>query len=163
MKQTSKIKVWLCLFIAGLLISGLTAFPLEWELEILDTYLGVGSSVESTFPDLAAWITKVHQGLRETNGKYPFIAYGTDCLAFAHIVIAILFIGPLKDPVKNIWVIEFGIIACILIIPLALLCGHFRGIPVFWQVIDCSFGVFGVIPLLIVRRLVKQIEDQQNQ
>ena len=29
------------------------------------------------------------------------IAYGTDWLAFAHITIAVAFLGPLKDPVRN--------------------------------------------------------------
>ncbi len=68
------------------------------------------------------------------------------------LVIAIAFVGPLRDPVRNIWVVEFGLIACVLILPLALVCGPWRGIPFFWQVIDCSFGVFGSVPLLLVRR-----------
>jgi hypothetical protein len=41
-------------------------------------------------------------------------------------VLAILFIGPLRDPVKNKWVIEFGVIACILIIPFAMIAGTFQ-------------------------------------
>jgi hypothetical protein len=32
------------------------------------------------------------------SGAYPFLAYGTDWLAFAHIVIAVFFIGPLVKP-----------------------------------------------------------------
>ncbi|MHC4498648.1 MAG: hypothetical protein ACYS21_05980, partial [Planctomycetota bacterium] len=59
---------------------------------------------------------------------------------------------------KNVWVIEFGIIACLLIIPVALIAGQIRGIPFFWRLIDCSFGVIGVIPLIICRRYIKQIE-----
>jgi hypothetical protein len=51
-------------------------------------------------------------GIRHTSKDYPFLFYGYDWLAFAHFVLAILFIGPLRDPVKNKWVIEFGIIAC---------------------------------------------------
>ena len=69
---------------------------------------------------------------------------GFDWLAFAHVVIAILFIGVLRDPVRNIWVVEFGMIACILILPFAFVMGHERGIPLWWQLIDCSFGVFGM-------------------
>ena len=86
------------------------------------------------------------------------MAYGTDWLAFAHIVIAVAFIGPLRDPVKNIWVIEFGIIACIMIFPLALIAGPIRGIPFYWRLIDCMFGAIGIVPLMIVHRLIKQIE-----
>jgi hypothetical protein len=33
---------------------------------------------------------------------HPWLAYGTDWLAFAHIVIAVFFIGPFVDPVQNI-------------------------------------------------------------
>ncbi|HSH39366.1 MAG TPA: hypothetical protein VK993_11325 [Chthoniobacterales bacterium] len=64
--------------------------------------------------------------------------YGTDWLAFGHIVIAIFFAGPLIDPVRNLWVIRAGQIACVLVIPLALVCGDIRGIPLWWRAIDCS-------------------------
>ena len=75
------------------------------------------------------------------------MAYGTDWLAFAHLVIAVAFIGPLLDPVRNRWVITFGMIACVMVLPLALICGPIRGIPLYWQLIECSLGVFGIIPL----------------
>ena len=86
-------------------------------------------------------------------------AYGTDWLAFAHLVIAVAFVGPLRDPVKNVWVVEWGMIACLSVIPLALICGPIRGIPFCWQIIDCSFGVVGVIPLAI-RKLVLSVGGQ---
>jgi hypothetical protein len=38
-------------------------------------------------------------------------------------------------------------IACVAIIPLAFICGPIRQIPFYWRLIDCSFGVFGIIPL----------------
>jgi hypothetical protein len=60
--------------------------------------------------------------------------------------------------VKNVWVIEFGMIACVLVIPLAMICGELRGIPVHWRLIDCAFGVFGIVPLWIARRYVKRLE-----
>ncbi len=158
MSHYKSIRIWLSLFIIGLVLSGITAFPLEWELGILNDTFGVGSPTEKIFPSMSSWITQVHHGLAQTYAQYPFIAYGTDWLAFAHIIIAILFIGPLMDPVKNIWVIDFGIISCLLIFPLACICGSIRGIPYFWQIIDCSFGVFGIIPLLIVRAKIKKIQ-----
>jgi hypothetical protein len=43
-------------------------------------------------------------------------------------------------------VIEFGVIACILIIPFAMIAGHFRGMPFWWRLIDCSFGIIGLVP-----------------
>jgi hypothetical protein len=90
------------------------------------------------------------------------LAYGYDWLAFAHFVLAILFIGPLKDPVRNKWVIEFGMIACVLIIPFAFIAGHFRGIPVGWRLIDCAFGVIGIIPLSICLSKIIMVEKEIN-
>jgi hypothetical protein len=49
------------------------------------------------------WLRRVHDGLAETDRKYPFLAYGPDWLAFPHLVIAIAFIGPLLDPVLQLW------------------------------------------------------------
>jgi hypothetical protein len=144
----------LIIVIVGLVISGVTAFPLETEIGWLDRQL----QSLSGFSDLKRWIHIVYIGLHETNVKYPFISYGSDWLAFAHLVIAIVFIGPLRDPVRNIWVIEFGIIASILIFPLAFIAGPLRGIPVFWSLIDCSFGVICGIFLWWVRGKIKKLE-----
>jgi hydrogenase/urease accessory protein HupE len=83
--------------------------------------------------------------------------YGTDWLAFAHIVIAIAFFGAIRDPVRNIWVVEFGMIACMLVVPLALIWGGVRSIPFFWRLIDCSFGVFGILPLWLARRNTRRL------
>ncbi len=153
-----RIRGLLVFFIIGLVISGLTAFPLVWEVGLLHRYLGEGSSLGDGWPALAAWITRVYHGLTETDARHPFILYGTDWLAFAHLTIAIAFWGPLKDPVRNVWVIEFGMIACLMILPLALVCGPVRGIPFYWQLVDCSFGVIGIIPLWLARREVKRLE-----
>jgi hypothetical protein len=111
---------------------------------------------------LLQWIERVNDALRDTNALYPFLAYGTDWLAFAHLAIAVAFIGPYIDPVRNKWVITFGLIACAGVIPLALIAGHFRGIPLPWRLIDCSFGVFGAVPLLNCRRSILVLEHQQD-
>jgi hypothetical protein len=103
------------------------------------------------FPAFSQWIVRINDALQNSYGQYPFLAYGTDWLAFGHVAIALAFIGPLRDPIKNIWVIEFGMIACTLIIPWALIFGMVRDIPFFWTLIDISFGVFGIIPLWLAR------------
>jgi hypothetical protein len=105
----------------------------------------------------------VYAAVKTTNEKYPYLSYGTDWLAFAHLVIAVVFIGPLKDPVKNIWVIEFGMIACLMVFPLAFIAGPIRGIPFYWQLIDCSFGVFGFILLYSCYKNIKQLETDVQQ
>jgi len=111
---------------------------------------------------LREWIFAVRDGITATNAKYPFIGYGTDWLAFGHFVIAIAFVGPLRDPTKNIWVVEFGMIACVLVVPFALVMGSIREIPFAWRLIDCSFGVLGIIPLLFCRRLIKQLANAKR-
>jgi hypothetical protein len=152
-----KIKRWIILFIVFLILSGITAFPLEWELSVLNNH-------SNYFHDfIQHWLPLVFQAIAETNAKYPFMAYGTDWLAFAHIVIATVFIGPLKDPVKNIWVIQFGMIACLMVFPLAFICGPIRGIPFYWQLIDCSFGILGIIPLYICYKNILKLEQLQQQ
>lgn len=151
---TRRIRLLLLFFIAGLVVSGVTAIPLETELDFLTQWTGNTSGT-------AHWLLKVRNALIETNARYPFVAYGTDWLAFAHVVIAIVFAGPLRDPVKNIWVVEFGMIACALVIPFALLMGGVRGIPFGWRLIDCSFGVFGILPLWLCRRLIKRLAEAE--
>ena len=153
-----RIRALLVFFILALTVSGLTAIPLQWELGILNRLAGPESAIGQILPRMAEWIGRVNEGVQTGYGQYPFLAYGTDWLAFAHVVIAIAFIGPLRDPLKNIWVIEFGMIACVLIIPWTILLGFLRGIPLFWMMIDMSFGVFGILPLWFVRRDIFVVE-----
>lgn len=151
-----QIRFLLLVFVTCLVFSGATAIPLETELRLLVQFAGVDSNAEHG--GFVGWLLKVRDALVATNTNYPFIAYGTDWLAFAHFVIAIAFIGPLRAPVKNVWVVEFGMIACALVVPFALVMGGVRGIPFGWRLIDCSFGIFGLIPLWFCRRLIKQLE-----
>jgi hypothetical protein len=155
------IRLWLGIFIVALVLSGLTAFPLQTELRWLDALLHQ-SWVEplAQSSGLLAWIERVHEALDTTDARFPFLAYGTDWLAFAHLAIAVAFFGPFVDPVRNKWVVTFGLIACAGVIPLALIAGQVRGIPLPWRLIDCSFGVLGCLPLLIVRRLICAMERE---
>ncbi|MER6477583.1 hypothetical protein [Streptomyces filamentosus] len=155
----TRIRAWLILFVVCLVLSGVTAFPLVTELRWLDSSLtGWAAPVADALPGLAEWIHRVAGGVEAAGEEAPYLLYGTDWLAFAHLVIAVAFLGPYRDPVRNVWVVEFGMIACAGIIPLALICGPIRDIPFWWSVIDMSFGVVGILPLLHVRRLVKRLE-----
>ncbi len=147
-----RVRFLLICFIMALIAAGLTAIPLRWELALLNRWFGTNSFLSQILPSMALWISRVNDSVQNGYGQFPLLAYGTDWLAFAHIAIAVAFIGPLRDPIKNIWVIEFSMIACILIIPWALIFGTVRDIPFFWTLIDISFGVFGMIPLWFVRR-----------
>jgi hypothetical protein len=152
-KQLRSIRRLLLLFILSLLVSGLTVFPMQWELEVL----------RRLFPDggIGYWLKKVEQGYTETARQHPFLFYGYDWLGFAHIVLALLFIGPYRDPIRNRWVIEFGLLACLLILPFAFICGTIRGIPALWQLIDCSFGIVGGAVLLPCYYRLRQLEEKR--
>lgn len=152
-----RIRALLMIMVVGLAISGVTAIPLVWEIDVLTRLIGPTTWMQSVWPAMAEWIGTVQQALHAAQNEYPLLLYGTDWLAFAHVVLAILFIGPLRDPVRNIWVIEFGLIACVLVIPTALVFGPLRGIPWFWVLLDCSFGVGGFIPLWLARRYTLQL------
>ncbi|MEO5917304.1 MAG: hypothetical protein ABIS50_23950 [Luteolibacter sp.] len=147
------------LFIIGLAISGLTAFPLLLELRLLGRLLDAApDSLPQDHGGLAFWIITVRNGLEATYAGYPWIAYGTDWLAFGHLVIAGFFVGPLINPLSSKSTLWTGIAACVAVIPLAMICGPLRGIPLYWRLIDCSFGVIGIIPLIYCLRLLKRIE-----
>ena len=155
-KLRKKIKILIILFIVGLVISGVTAFPIETELAFVNAQT-------SSFPDyFQNWINQVYLAVKSTNDNFPYLSYGTDWLAFAHIVIAVSFIGPLKDPIKNIWVIQYGMIACVMVFPLAFIAGPIRGIPFYWQLIDCSFGVFGFALLFYCYKSILRLEKLQS-
>ncbi|TCC90323.1 hypothetical protein EZ428_13685 [Pedobacter frigiditerrae] len=146
------LRVNIIVIIIGLAVSGITAFPIETELSYLVNHT-------NNLPiALQTWIKTVYTAVKDTNHNYPYLSYGTDWLAFAHIMLAILFIGPLKNPIKNKWVIQFGMICCISIIPLAFIAGSIRQIPFFWQLIDCSFGIIAIIPLGLCLLDIKKLE-----
>ncbi|AMR34652.1 hypothetical protein A0256_22575 [Mucilaginibacter sp. PAMC 26640] len=152
-KLSRRIKICIWVMIAGLFLSGATAFPIETELHWLVNH-------RSALPAyIQAWLATVYHAVKASNQAYPFLSYGTDWLAFAHIMLAILFVGPLRDPVRNIWVIQFGMIACALILPLTFIMGPIRGIPFFWNLVDSSFGVIGILPLYIAYRDIQKLED----
>jgi hypothetical protein len=126
----------------GLVVSGATAIPLQSELQLL---LRIGKSLfgadVARHVSVFTWIDRVYRALVETDAKYPFIAYGFDWLAFGHFCLALVYVGPWRDPVRNKWVLQFGMIACALVLPYAIIFGALRGIPFYWRLIDCSFGV----------------------
>jgi hypothetical protein len=136
----NSVRPLLLIFIVSLFISGLSAIPVHLELSMLQEFFLPTSPI-------GYWISEVHSAYNEVDASHPFLFYGYDWLAFAHFILAILFIGPYRDPVKNLWVIQVGIIACILVIPFAFIAGHFRGIPLGWRLIDCSFGIIGCLIL----------------
>lgn len=143
------IRISIVLFVFLLILSGLTAFPLRTEMEFLFKHK------DSFSPLFSGWIYQ----LKDVVDSTPDIAlYGTDWLAFAHIIISLFFIPVLIDPVKYKVNLKVGMVACLAVFPLAFICGPIRGIPFFHQLIDCSFGVGGILLLLFIYRKINQLE-----
>jgi len=148
----NEIRIVLLIFITALLFSGLTAFAVEPGLH-MTTLVFRGNN------DLSLWFRKCYYAVTVTNEQFPFLAYGTDWLAYSHILFAILFADLFRDPVRYIWLTRFGFIACLGIIPVAAVTGHIRNIPFFWQLIDMSFGIIGAIPLYMICRRTRLLES----
>ncbi|PCJ64647.1 MAG: hypothetical protein COA58_12985 [Bacteroidetes bacterium] len=141
---------------AGLFISGLTCFPILLEVQAGMRFYFAQGTAEPEF------VLQIFKGVTETHAQYPFLFYGTDWLGFAHILFAILFYGVFKDPIKNIWITQFGIIACYAIFPLALIMGPIRGIPFWWQVVDSSFGILGLMLLIPIYKMTLKLQNKTS-
>jgi hypothetical protein len=150
----------------GLVLSGLTAIPLQLEVDRLAHWTGAPEVVQHSNSisnaNWASWVVKVNSALVQITSRWPFLYYGTDWLAFGHFVIALAFVGALIDPVRNRWLFDFGIMACVLVIPYAFIFGAWRGIPFWWRLIDCSFGILGVIPLALCRRWTLRLDTTRS-
>jgi hypothetical protein len=149
----SRIRKWIAAFMILLALSGITAFPVYTELHFLLRH-------QNFVPDfMLPWLQIITDGIDVMVAKYPYLLYGYDWLAYSHIIIALFFIGVYRNPIQNAWVLRIGMVACLGIFILAAICGQIRGIPFFWTLIDCSFGIFGIIPLLIVQKQIHKLED----
>ncbi len=142
------IRKHLVLFMLILMLSGITAFPLKGEIDFMYEHI-------HSFPAMfSEWIITLYQNIHATP---DVMLYGTDWLAFAHIIIALFFIPVFLDPPKYKINIYVGICACVLVFPLAFVCGPVRNIPFFHQLIDCSFGLVGMLYLLFILKQINKL------
>lgn len=155
MNDLRYIRRWLAFFVIALVLSGLTALPLvtltAWLVDLTAPFGGA----------LHEWAAHAAAAVAHVDATFPILFYGTDWLAFAHVVIGVAFIGPWRDPVRNKWVIEWGLWCCALVLVLAFVWAPFRGIPFFWRCVDASFGVFGAVPLWLVLKRIQRLESTQ--
>ena len=64
-------------YIIALFFWGVTAFPLESELNILCQIMGISTDTSpDNYEGLKRWIATINEGLTNTNRDYPFMAYG---------------------------------------------------------------------------------------
>src|SRR6478609_7483213 len=109
LKIFTQIRILIVLFIIVLLLSGITVFPLQSELNFI-----INAHIFKEGSAIYLWLQKVLTGLKATHKEYPFLFYGFDWLAFAHIVI------------------------------------------------DCSFGIIGLVPLFIIRSKISKLKKYRK-
>ncbi|MBI5360025.1 MAG: hypothetical protein HZA48_05525 [Planctomycetes bacterium] len=154
-----RIRVILIIFIVLFFLSGMTVFPVEWEVKtVINTVWGDAPPGVGFLSPMHKKLIEIRDSFPVIRDKYEFGIYGLDWLGFAFITMSILFIGVLRDPVKNKWVIQFALLCCPLSIIFAAVFAPMRGMPWQWVLIDSSFGVFGAMPLIIILRDIKKIE-----
>lgn len=151
-KEKKQIKLLLAGYTIALIISGGTAMIIPEGIAWID------SIIPMSWTTIYRWIHLVYLQIQASP---KFLLYGYDWLAFAHYVIALSFYGVWRDPVRNKWVIEWAMFASLLIFPLAFIMGYVRGIPFWWQLIDCSFGVISLLPLIMIHRRIKVLEKAE--
>lgn len=154
--KMKRAKLMLFIVAFGLFISGVTVWPAIPELKLGNRILSLTG--ESTGA-LQQFVSRVIEGLEAVERDYPFLMYGYDWLAFAHICLAILFAGAIKDPVRNKWIVQCGLIMCFLIPFLAAICIPIREIPWFWFCIDFAFAPAAALPLWIALRDINHAEQ----
>jgi hypothetical protein len=151
---------WMLLLVAfGLFVSGVTVWPAVAELKAV-VWLIWGDSSPSG--ELHAFILKAIEGIEATDAQYPFMLYAHDWLAFAHIMLAILFAGAARDPVRNKWIVQCGLIMCVSIPILAGICISIRELPSWWFWIDFAFAPGAALPLWIAYRDIRAVEGSKT-
>jgi hypothetical protein len=139
----------------GLFLSGVTIWPAITELKTAVRLLWGDAPATG---ELHTFLLKAIEGLETANTRYPFMLYAHDWLAFAHIMLAVLFTGAIRDPVRNKWVPEAGLLMCLSVPVLAGICIPLRGLPIWWFWIDFAFAPGAALPLWIALRDVKRVE-----
>ena len=161
-RLTSRVRGWTLVLIGGLILSGATALPISTEVDAAANILGPDLNAGGRLPEfVASWLRTLQTGIHETSRRAPFMFYGTDWLAFGHFMIALAFVGALRDPVRNRWLYQFGMAACALVPLWALFFGHLRGIPPWWRAIDASFGIVAFIPAWLCHRWTRTLERER--
>ncbi|NQT37725.1 MAG: hypothetical protein HQ581_09565, partial [Planctomycetes bacterium] len=145
----------LAIVVFGLLVSGITVWPAVGELKMA---VGLVWGDAEPTGDLHRFVLRAVEGLETVEADYPFMLYAHDWLAFAHIVLAILFAGAIRDPVRNVWIVQCGLVICLLVPVLAGICIPIRGLPMVWFWIDCAFAPAAALPLWIALRDIRRAE-----
>ncbi len=149
----------LAIVVLGLVLSGATIWPMEWELSTLIALLW--GDAPATQGSVHAFLVRVLDSWRTVEQDSPFLLYGFDWLAFAHIMLAVLFAMTMRDPVRNIMVLRFGLVCCACVLVLAAVFIPLRGIPYAWMLVDMAFAPACALPLWLGLRDLQRLESQR--
>ena len=152
-------KIMLGIIVFGLLLSGVTVWPAVPELKAAVRVVWGDAAPGGT---LHGFVLRAIDGLETTRAAYPFMLYAHDWLAFAHIVLAILFAGAIRDPVRNVWIVQCGLVMCALVPVLAGICIPIRGIPAVWFLFDFAFAPAAALPLWIALKDIRRAERENG-
>ena len=158
-----KIRFYLILFLLAILFSLHTIIFVEAETKLFAKCFGHNTFMEKLCPCVAEWMEHLHLAVLQTYTSYPVIAYCMDWLSYACVVFAGFLLGAIKNPVRNVWIVQVFMVACILAFIFPFIAGPIRDVPIFWRFIDSSFGVVGFLFLLLPYRLIKKLETLVNQ
>ena len=139
----------------GLFVSGVTIWP--WDIE-LSFAISALQTIAGPEP-LIQLLQDIQQDMRLLEQSNSFVLYVADWLAFAHLVLVVLFLMALKNPIRNVLVVRFGILCSLSVPVLAITCIPMRGIPLFWILIDSSFALCA-IPLWIALKDIRKLEQE---
>lgn len=159
MNDLKRAKLMIGIVVFGLLVSAITIWPAIFELKLAVRMIWGDAEPTSV---LHGFVVQAIHGLEAMEANYPFMMYAHDWLAFAHIVLAILFAGAIRDPIRNIWIVQCGLIMCALIPVLAAICIPMRGIPWIWFCFDFAFAPGAALPLWIALRDINRAEANLN-
>lgn len=155
MNPIKRARIMLGIVVFGLFVAGVTIWPALWELKTAVRLLWGDAEATGVVHE---FVLRVIAALEVVEAEYPFLMYGYDWLAFAHIMLAVLFAGAMRDPVRNIWIVQCGLIMCVLVPILAAVFIPIRGLPACWFWIDFAFAPSAALPLWIALRNIRKAE-----
>jgi len=142
----------------GLLLSGLSIY-----IPALQGGQIVNAILQRLF-DSTPSIAPVYQALaiqtfdfQMVSGKHLQLMLDNDWLGFAHFMLAVLFLGAIRDPCRNLWVTQFGLISAVSLVPAAFFFGALRGAPFLHLCIDAGFGAAAFVPLYVGYRQLRML------
>ncbi len=147
----------------GLILSGLTCYFLPWELDFIVRTMEALSFPEiPLFRDMYLFVAHTREGLGFVVEGYPQMLLGTDYLGFAHVLLGLLFLGAMADPARNVYVLRFGVLCCLLVIPAAFFFGQLRGAPILHRFGDASFGVIALVFTVYALKAAERLEKENG-